>query len=67
MNDDELMDALSKVDGPSHEGMDLMLEAVKNLVADDEIFLPSRERSLVLTKLDEAQMWLARTPANTEV
>ncbi len=43
-----------------------LIEAAKRAVED---LLPSRERSLSLTKLDEAEMWLERAindPANKD-
>lgn len=28
----------------------------------EDLFVPSRERSLMLTKLDEVELWATRTP-----
>lgn len=39
-----------------HEQLDDILARVKNEIP------PSRERSLVITKIQEADMWLARVP-----
>lgn len=43
--------------------LDKAIEDIQNML--NHHFKPSREFSLVLTKLDEAQMWLNAIPLNT--
>lgn len=56
----ELIAELGEIDGPNLRSVELLLVGIQTMVNDDEVFLPSRERALVNTKLDEAVLWLSR-------
>jgi hypothetical protein len=56
----DLIAELGEIDGPNLRSVELLIVGIQSMVNDDEVFLPSRERALVATKLDEAVLWLSR-------